>query len=244
MCGRFVRTSSPRRVATEFGVDRVDESVDADAEPDYNVAPRQGVLVVRERRVESRRERVLSSLRWGLVPSWADDARVGDRHVNARAESLTRSPTFAESFRKRRCIVVADGFYEWQRGESKGQKQPVYFAPADARPLALAGLWSVWRDPRVTDGDPWLRTCVIVTTEANDTVAPVHHRMPVILPPGAWAHWLDPTPAAARDVHALLEPAPTEWLSSVPVSTAVNRATSNGPELLRPVVAPPRLGIA
>ncbi len=238
-----MRTSSPRRIASDFGVDRVDESVETDSQPDYNVAPRQGVLVVRERRAGADRERVLSSVRWGLVPSWAEDPRIGDRHVNARAESIATAPTFAESFRKRRCIVVADGFYEWQRAEPKGPSQPHYFAPADGRVLALAGLWSIWRDPSVTEGDPWLRTCVIVTTTANETVAPVHHRMPVILEPDAWARWLDPAPGASGALQSLCASAPTPWLSSTRVGLAVNRAGTNGPELVDAVEAPPHLGI-
>ncbi len=239
MCGRYVLTADPADVAAELGVERIDASVAAVTGPDYNIAPRQAVLIVRERvHEDTPRERVLSAVRWGLVPAWADDPRVGDRMINARAETASTSGAFATAFRKRRCIVVADGFYEWKRVHPRGPKQPVYFAPRDGRTLAFAGLWAAWRDPAATTDDPWLRSCLILTTDANEVVAPVHDRMPAILEPSEWDRWLDPLVRRPDELQPLLHPAAPALLEATLVGTAVNSADNNGPGLIESIPGP------
>src|SRR5438445_9340917 len=194
MCGRFVQASSSELLVARFGVD---EPAAAGHEPSYNVAPRATVYAVRDRAGgdggSADRRRYLSDLRWGLIPSWAKDPKVGDRMINARAESLADKPAYERAFRRHRCLVPVDGFYEWQRGGSR--KQPMFIHRRDGEPMAFAGLWAAWRDrgeggfadPRRTAGacagdnqkradrdGEWLRSCAIVTTNANNTLAPLH----------------------------------------------------------------------
>jgi len=239
MCGRFVSASSPALLAERFDVDEV---AIEDSEPHYNVAPRAQVMVVRQRDDH----RVLSRVRWGLVPSWAREPSIGDRMINARAESLATKPAFKRSFAKKRCLVPADGFYEWQvvapaaTPKGRPKKQPVFVHRRDGEPMAFAGLWSVWKIP---DGlevegagpDGWLRSCAIVTTGANDLLRPVHDRMPVLLPESAWSAWLDPANEDLDALASLLMPAPDDELELWPVSLAVNTADTDGPELVKPV---------
>lgn len=244
MCGRFVAASSPALVAARFAVDEVDASVGSDFEPDYNVSPRRAVLAVRER--DGRR--VLSRLRWGLVPPWARDVSVGDRMINARAEGLAMKAAYKRAFRAKRCLVPADGFYEWKAREAESgarrRKQPYFVRRRDGEPLAFAGLWEVWKvpddaDPTLGGDDGWLRSCVIITTDANELLAPIHDRMPVILPESAWSRWLDPHEQDVDALGALLVPAPSELLEAYPVSTRVNNARNNGPDLVRPLDTDP-----
>jgi putative SOS response-associated peptidase YedK len=241
MCGRFVQVSSPDLLVERFGVD---EMAAPRHEPSYNVAPRATVYAVRDRAVDDERRRYLSELRWGLVPSWAKDAKVGDRMINARAESLADKPAYERAFQRHRCLVSADGFYEWQRRGSR--KQPMFIHRRDGEPMALAGLWAAWRDPDGDDPDgDWLRSCAIVTTDANETVAPLHDRMPVVLEERDWDRWLDPDPDAG-DVDALarlLQPASNDLLVAYPVSSAVNSADNDGPQLVERVELEPTLGL-
>jgi putative SOS response-associated peptidase YedK len=241
MCGRFVQVSSPDLLVERFGVD---EMAAPRHEPSYNVAPRATVYAVRDRAVDDERRRYLSELRWGLVPSWAKDAKVGDRMINARAESLADKPAYERAFQRHRCLVPADGFYEWQRRGSR--KQPMFIHRRDGEPMALAGLWAAWRDPDGDDPDgDWLRSCAIVTTDANETVAPLHDRMPVVLEERDWDRWLDPDPDAG-DVDALarlLQPASNDLLVAYPVSSAVNSADNDGPQLVERVELEPTLGL-
>jgi putative SOS response-associated peptidase YedK len=257
VCGRFVTASSPALIADRFAVDDVDGTVAADPEPDYNVSPRRNVLAVREQAVEGgSTQRVLSRLRWGLVPSWAKELKIGDRMINARAETVAEKPAYRRAFANKRCLIPADGFYEWKAatgggggggasGEAKPRKQPYFIHRRDGEPLAFAGLWEVWKVPeRVPDDavvsvggdDGWLRSCVIITTTANELMAPIHNRMPVILPESAWEQWLDPDEHDVDALARLLVPAPDALLEAYPVSTAVNNARNNGPELARAVV--------
>ncbi|MCJ7436175.1 MAG: SOS response-associated peptidase [Acidimicrobiia bacterium] len=262
MCGRFVSTSSPTELAEQFVVDEV---AVANAEPNYNVAPRAKVMVVRERsgdersggersggersEVEQEEHRVLSRVRWGLVPSWAKDPGIGDRLINARAETVAEKPAYRSAFAKRRCIIPVDGFYEWKvvgppsSPKGRPKKQPIYIRRRDDEPMAFAGLWEAWKVPEGVDapddGDGWLRSCVIVTTGANALLAPVHDRMPVVLPASAWGQWLDPGEHDRDALGALLAPAPDEWFEAHPVSTRVNRVVNNDPGLLTPVPAEP-----
>ena len=244
MCGRFISRSTPQELAERFHVDEV--VVPDGAEPDYNIAPRSKVLVVRERE----QTRVLSRIRWGLVPSWAKELAIGDRMINARAETLAQKPAYRRAFAKRRCIIPADGFYEWQvvgppsTPKGRPKKQPVFIHAPDGTPFAFAGLWEVWKIPEellgsvADDGDGWLRTCAIVTTEANARLAPIHDRMPVVLPEAAWDPWLDRSVVDTDLLSGLLRPAPDAGFDVHPVSTRVNRAVHNDVGLIAPIDTP------
>ncbi len=243
MCGRFVAASSPTLLAERF---HVDLQLGTEGEPDYNVAPRERILVVRDRPDDDHATRVLSRLRWGLVPSWAKGPGMGDRMINARAETVASSAAYKRSFAKRRCIIPADGFYEWRRlppepGSSRRRTEPTFVHRRDGEPLAFAGLWSVWKVPdalagTIGDDDGWLRTCTIVTTRANRLLAPIHDRMPVVLPDTAWDHWLDPRPDRDPDeLVELLVPAPDDWFEAYPVSPRVNKVVDKDADLVRPV---------
>jgi putative SOS response-associated peptidase YedK len=245
MCGRFVQTSSPATLAERFGVDEV--TVEPRT-PNYNVTPRSWVPAVRERPDDDSPARVLTLLRWGLVPSWAKTPAIGDRQINARAESLADRPAYRRAFRKRRCIVPVDAFYEWKAAEPprsggsatsrRTPKVPYAIRRRDGDPLAFAGLWEIWRDPGVDDPDApdaWLRTCAIVTTDANRVIAPIHDRMPVVLAEDAWDPWLDPDNEDVGALSGLLVPAPDEWFEVYEVSTRVNKPTNNDADLLQAV---------
>jgi putative SOS response-associated peptidase YedK len=258
MCGRFVQASSPELLVERFGVD---ELTAPRHEPSYNVAPRATVYAVRDRAggdggfadrrrkaeardcdksEDDRRRRYLSELRWGLIPSWAKDPKVGDRMINARAESLADKPAYERAFRRHRCLVPAEGFYEWQRRGSG--KQPMFIHRRDGEPMAFAGLWAAWRDENDSEAD-WLRSCVIVTTNANDTVAPLHDRMPVVLEERDWDHWLDPEAGDVDALARLLAPAADDLLVAYPIGTRVNSADNDGPELVERVELQPTLGL-
>lgn len=237
MCGRFVQVSSPDLLVERFGVDEV---AAPQHEPSYNVAPRASVYAVRDRTIDEDRRRYLSELRWGLVPSWAKDVKIGDRMINARAESLTDKPAYERAFRRHRCLVPAEGFYEWQRRGRR--KQPMFIHRRDGEPIAFAGLWAAWREADDPDVD-WLRSCAIVTTEANGVLAPLHDRMPVVLEQRDWDRWLDPTVDDVDSLNQLLVPASNEVLVAYPVSSAVNNADNNGPELVERIELEPSLGL-
>ena len=220
MCGRFTSSSPPDLIAAYF-----DAAIrDTLAEPSWNVAPTDAVHAV----LEAEDERSLYVLGWDLMPWWSKDAPRAARMINARAETLGSKPAFREAFEKRRCIVPADGFYEWRILENSKSKQPHFIRRTDGDPMAFAGLGAIWRTP---DGGR-LRTCSIVTTRANDTVAPLHDRMPVILPPSAWDAWLDPANWDTLTLGRLLVPAPAELLTAHPVSNLVNSVRNNGPALV------------
>jgi putative SOS response-associated peptidase YedK len=231
MCGRFVSASSPQDIASYFGASLPDERL----VENYNVAPTDPMYAVIHGQVGPR----LEVFRWGLVPGWAKDRKIASSMINARAETIATKPAFARLFVSRRCIVPAAGFYEWQTTGpgvvgSKPIKQPHFISRADQEPLAMAGIWSIWRDPSVEDA-PRLVTASIITTTANGTMAPIHDRMPVMLPPSAWERWLDP---AVRDIgwlESLLVPAPDELLTRHPVSTDVNSVRNGGAGLIEPV---------
>jgi putative SOS response-associated peptidase YedK len=223
MCGRFVQAASPTLLAEHFHVDEL--ALDEPPAPSWNVAPRAEVLTI----VDQGDVRRMGRMRWGLVPSWADDPAVGDRMINARAETVLEKPAFRTALERRRCIVPADGFYEWERVGSR--RQPVYIHDRSGAPLAFAGLWAVWRDPAAPDA-PWMRSCTVVTTDANATLAPVHDRMPVMLSPDAWGPWLDRDVTDGDAVVDLLRPAPDELLEWWPVSPRVNRARVDDERLI------------
>ena len=222
MCGRYSQTASPEVIAQQFDV--------ADLplfKPRYNIAPSQLVMAIRiEPDTTTRR---LVPLRWGLVPSWAKDPKIGNQCINAKAETVAEKPSFRSAFKKRRCLVIATGFYEWQmQGRTK---QPLWIGLRSHRPFAFAGLWEHWTP---AEGEP-RETCTIITTEPNDLMAPIHNRMPVILAPASYDQWLDPTFQHVEPLKALLRPYPGEELMAYPVSTLVNNPRHDAPQCLEPV---------
>ncbi len=228
MCGRFVQSSDPAAYAEFFEARLVAEPLPVS----YNVAPTDPVYAV----AEHDGERLLGSFRWGLLPWWAKDRRIAARNINARAETLADKPAFRDSFAKRRCLIPADGFYEWQvidAGEAgKPSKLPHYITRADGDPLAFAGLWASWKDPETGER---VRTCTIVTGRPNTLVEPIHDRMPVMLPPANWESWLDPELDDPGALGSLLLPAPAAEMAAHPVSTLVNRVSNNVPECIAPL---------
>jgi len=226
MCGRFVQSQVPNAYAEFFGVDEVKTE---DLAPSYNVAPTDSVYAIAAH--EDRR--LLGSFRWGLLPWWAKDRKMAARNINARAETVASKPAFRDSFANRRCLIPADGFYEWQPRE-KG-KLPHYIYGSGGDPLALAGLWASWRDGETGERVP---TCTIITGEPNDLVSPLHDRMPVILPSAAWDRWLDPQVDDVASLQAMLGVYPSSDLAFHPVSTLVNKVQNNVPELIAPLETP------
>lgn len=239
MCGRYAASRNPDDLVEEFEIDRVE--VSERLQPDYNVAPTKDVYAVLTRRAKDLPDdalplRQLRVLRWGLVPSWAKDPAVGNRLINARVETVDVKPSFRRAFAARRCLLPADGYYEWYARES-GPKQPFYLHPRDGGSLAMAGLYEFWRDPTkdADDPDAWLTTCVIITAEAADELGHIHDRMPMVVARADWSAWLDPARTDPAEVKPLLVPAATALLEAYPVSPLVNSPRNNGPELVEPV---------
>lgn len=219
MCGRYELHSHPAAIALAFGL-----SSPPHIEPRYNVAPTQHVPIVR---LNAAGERELVQVRWGLVPRWAKDPSIGARMINARGETVVSKPAFGNAFRRHRCLLPADAFYEWQARDGTA-KQPMRVGMKDASVFGLAGLYERWLSP---DGEP-LDTCTILTTAANALLAPIHERMPVIVAPDAYEQWLDP---AATDVEALIAPYAAHAMTFWPVSTRVNSVKNDDAALLDPV---------
>ncbi|MFT4263949.1 MAG: SOS response-associated peptidase [Nocardioides sp.] len=232
MCGRYASSKSAGELAGEFDIDELRLALDLPAS--WNVAPTDEVYIVAERPPRSAdgepeaRERQLRSARWGLVPSWSKDASGGARMINARAESVAEKPAFRRAFAARRCLVPADGYYEWYTCEN-GSKQPFYIHPTDGRSLAMAGLYEIWCDPRAPEGEGFLWSCTVITTSATDALGRLHDRMPLLVEPEHWAAWLGAGPGALD----LLSPA--THLEAWPVSPAVGNVRNNGPELVEPL---------
>ena len=225
MCGRFTQERPTSDLAEIFAAEDL-----ADAPGGrFNVAPTDEAAVV----VQRDERRAIKAYRWGLIPHWADSAKIGNRMFNARAETLTTSPAFRDAFRRRRCLVPVDSFFEWRREGTV--RQPFRIVRTDARPLALAGLWSGWRDPETEEVR---RTFTIVTTTPNDLMRPIHNRMPVVLAEEAWDRWLDPALPDLGELQGLLMPAPDEDLEVYPVSRAVNNVRNDGPSLIERLPAP------
>ncbi|HVM81646.1 MAG TPA: SOS response-associated peptidase [Stellaceae bacterium] len=219
MCGRYLLKSPVDALRRAFGFVEQPNLM-----PRYNIAPTQDAPVVRQRR-EPKGERTLQMLRWGLIPSWAKDTKMGAKLINARSESIAEKPSFRSAFRRRRCLVPADGFYEWRPEGTR--KQPYLIARRDREPFAFAGLWERWT-PK--EGDA-IDSFTIVTTDANALLRPLHLRMPVILAPEDCGRWLDPD-AVEGDLLPLLRPAPEKWLGYAPVSPRVNAASVDDPALI------------
>lgn len=220
-------------VALIFDAQVRDPDAFADLGPRYNVAPTQPIAVV----VQRDEGRFVELHRWGLVPSYAKGVSAGNRLINARAETIATTPAFRTSFARRRCVIPADGFYEWRRSGDGKRKQPFLIHAADDRPLAFAGVWAPWRDPA---GGDWVLSAAVVTTRANGLVGQIHDRMPVILEPSEWPIWTDPEIRDPGLLTDLLRPASDDLLTLSAVSTAVNNAHNEGPELL--LLPTPRSG--
>ncbi len=252
MCGRYASARSRIELLEEFVVQR--DRVDEPLAPDYNVAPTKPVYAVMTRKSRQDRTpadqaqpgardsapavaRELRIVRWGLVPSWAKDISIGSRMINARSETVSEKPSFRNAFARRRCLLPADGYYEWQQppAGTKGPKQPYFICRPDHGVLAFAGIYELWRDRSRPDDDPaaWLWTAAVITTTAPDELGEIHDRMPMVIDRASWSDWLDPANTDAADVRALLAPAAAHGLITYPVSLEVNSVRNNGPELVK-----------
>jgi putative SOS response-associated peptidase YedK len=225
MCGRFAQSSDSKRLAKAFKVAEVPE-----LEPCFNIAPTQDILAV----YQSPDGPSTTFYKWGLIPSWAKDTSMGARLINARSETVTEKPAFRQAFRQRRCIIPADGFYEWQKRE--GSKQPFFFRMRDESPFGFAGLWERWEggEGNTEEGNP-VESCTILTTEANDLLRPVHDRMPVILHPEEYSLWLEGSERETQLLKELLRPFPASEMTGHPVSTNINNPRSHGAALIEQV---------
>ena len=223
MCGRFVATRPPDQLAAYFGAEQGETAL----EPSTNVAPTNDVYAV----LEDGEGRHLDALHWGLVPFWAKDPKVGNRMINARAETVATKNAYRHAFKKKRCIIPADGFYEWKKLAGAKRKQPYFIHRPDGDPFPFAGLWETWRDEET---DRVIRSCTILTGEPNDAMAEIHDRMPVMLSPEVWDTWLDPENHDVEALQALLVPAPSGLIAFHTVSTDVNNPRNKDAHLPYP----------
>jgi putative SOS response-associated peptidase YedK len=221
MCGRYVIRAPVSQLATMF--DLMDVPL---LTPRYNVAPTQMVPAVRLKPGTKKRELVM--LKWGLIPAWAKDAAIGSQMIMARADTVADKPAFRDAFRRRRCLIVADGFYEWQK--TNGKKQPYFIGLKDQNPFAFAGLWEQWKNPE----DDVVESCALITTDANDIVRPIHDRMPVILQPKDYETWLDLENQDTMALQKLLQPYPGEAMMAYPVSPFVNNPRNEASRCVDP----------
>jgi putative SOS response-associated peptidase YedK len=238
MCGRYASSKRPDELVDEFGIEevRVTETLEAD----YNVAPTKDVYAVVARpREDEPPQRQLRVVKWGLVPSWAKDPGIGSRLINARMETVAEKPAFRKAFQKRRCLLPADGYYEWYVSDRvtkshKPAKQAYFIRPKDGGTLAMAGLYEFWPDPAKAEDDPdrWRWTCTVITADAEDDLGRIHERMPLMVEPERWAEWLDPGCPGSLD---LLVPAAPGRLEAYPVGNQVSNVRNNGPQLIDPL---------
>ncbi|MDN3297974.1 SOS response-associated peptidase [Streptomyces ficellus] len=267
MCGRYAASRRPEDLTGLFHVEKWDPK--ETLPPDWNVAPTKEVYAVLERPLKDkdadphRPVRQLRTLKWGLVPSWSKSPEGAARMINARAETLHEKPSFRQAFATRRCLLPADGYYEWVTGAEERQleeqgrkkrprKQPYFVTPADGSVFAMAGLYEFWRDPTLPPDHPqaWWSTCSVITTQADDgplgvapaqgprSLAEIHPRMPLMLTPERWDAWLDPARTDVDDLRSLLTPPPAGLMRAYPVPTAVSNVRNNGPELVEEIAAP------
>ncbi|WP_040492193.1 SOS response-associated peptidase [Ilumatobacter nonamiensis] len=244
MCGRFVATSPPDQIAAYFGADVAVETLGEN----FNVAPTHDVYgVVMPKSGDATSTPQLEAFHWGLIPSWAKDRKIASRMINARSETLAEKPAFKGLFKKKRLLVPMDGFYEWRAGveggpvtaKGKPAKQPMFIHRKDDEPLAVAGLWSAWKD---TEAEPdedgavrWLHSATVVTTAANATMTPVHDRMPVLVPQSRWSEWLDPSNDDIESLSTLFDMSGDTSLDMHPVSTDVNKVSNNRADLIHEI---------
>jgi putative SOS response-associated peptidase YedK len=220
MCGRFTLTLDADGLQQAFPGMQPPPIV----APRYNVAPTQPVLAVPNNQPDK-----MTFMLWGLIPGWAKDTAIGNKMINARAETLAEKPSFKHAYKRRRCLILADGFYEWQTIPGSKAKQPMFIHLKDRQPFGLAGLWEVWHP-----GDENILSCTIITTEPNEFMAQIHTRMPVILPPSAWEEWLDPGEQPPDALAPLLTAYPASEMAAYPVSTVVNSPANDTPECIAP----------
>ena len=226
MCGRFVSSSSAADIAAYFDVEEVAEKL---LEPSTNVAPSSDIYVV----AEAGGIRRLEPMHWGLVPFWAKDPKIGNRMTNARSETIAEKNSFRNAFKKRRCIIPVDGFYEWKKVPGQKKKQPYFIHRPDDEPYAFAGLWEVWK-PKDANGNETgdeLHSCTIITGAANKKMEEIHHRQPIMIPPDEWSTWLDHDNHDTDTLGQLLVPAPNSLIAFHPVSTEVNNARNKDDHL-------------
>ncbi|MDN5853726.1 MAG: SOS response-associated peptidase [Actinomycetia bacterium] len=244
MCGRYANSRSSADIAAEFEIQP--EYAPSEVLTDYNVAPTKQVPAVVERRPhrDSPEEpvRQLRMLRWGLVPSWAKDPKIGNRMINARMETVAEKPSFRRAFAVRRALLPADGYFEWyetdkRNAKGKPVKQPFFIRPRDGGVMAMAGLYEIWKDPTKADdeSDAFRWTCTVLTTSAEDDLGHIHDRMPLLVEPDRYHAWLDPGRSEKEDLFGLLVPAAPGRLEAYPVSTEVNNVRNNGSQLLDPI---------
>jgi putative SOS response-associated peptidase YedK len=222
MCGRFTLTIDPTHLQEAFPW----AVIPNDLSPRFNIAPSQPVAVI-----PNSGDYYVSMYKWGLIPSWSKDPAIGERMINARAESLAEKPSFRNAYRRRRCLILADGFYEWKQNPGIKSKQPVIIRLINNQPFAFAGLWELWIAP---DGSE-IRSCTIITTQPNSLVGTIHNRMPVILPPEKYKQWISPEDQPANQLNNLLIPYPADEMIAYQVSKLVNNPHYDSPDLIRPV---------
>jgi putative SOS response-associated peptidase YedK len=230
MCGRYAAATTAADWVEEFEVTDAPERVLA---PDYNVAPTKEMYLIAAGEDDGEAARRMEIARWGLIPSWAKEASIATKMTNARVETVSEKPSFRSAFAKRRCLIPADGYYEWYRPE-KGAKQPFYIHRTDGRSLAMAGLYEWWRDPSNSEAEPRL-TCTVITTAATAELAVIHDRMPVMIDESDWAEWLDPSVPGKELPLPMLEGGFRLVLVAEPVSVAVGNVRNNGPSLITPI---------
>ena len=229
MCGRFTLTASPAELAETFA----EFTPPDELQPRYNIAPTQPVAAV-----ANDGQNKIEYFHWGLIPFWAKDPAIGNRMINARAETLPEKPAFRTAYRRRRCLVLADGFYEWNKAAKDGEKPvktPFYISLESGEPFAFAGLWETWNSPE----EALIRSCTIITTTPNELVAGIHNRMPVILPRAAYEQWLDPAEQSADSLNSLLVPYPASSMRAYPVSRLVNSPSNDRLECIAPLPGAP-----
>jgi putative SOS response-associated peptidase YedK len=224
MCGRFVQNIPLETLQQNFNI----RTTDSDIIPNYNVAPTQEILTI----IKHDNENTLEKLHWGLVPFWAKDISIGSRMINARAETVASKPAFRNAFKKRRCLIPADGFYEW-KGE-KGHKQPFYISIHSGKPFAFAGLWETWIN-KENDEESVYKSCTITTTAASESVREIHHRMPVILDPDFYEKWLNIEIQDPKELEIILKDGVIHDMKYYPVSTLVNSVKNNDPNCIKPI---------
>jgi len=221
MCGRFTLTVNPAELKDTFS----DYNFPAMFAPRFNIAPTQPVLAI-----PNDDKLTADFFIWGLIPMWAKDPEIGNRLINARGETLAEKPSFRGSYRHKRCLILADGFYEWKTFGGRKNKTPYYIHMQNRKPFAMAGLWDHWESP---DGSS-IKSCTIITTTPNELMGAIHDRMPVILHPRDFAKWLEPAPQTPENLQPLIKPFPADAMTAYPVSTLVNKATSDMPEMVVP----------